>query len=60
MIFKFTNTIDRDEDPIFIRAETEQDARNEFTTEIGEIPASMLKVESVAALPDGHTCLNED
>lgn len=46
--FKFTNTVDGDEDPIFIAAKDEATARKTFAENIGEIPASMLRVSSIA------------
>lgn len=50
--FKFTNTVDGDEDPIFISAETEAAAREAFSENIGEMPASMLIVTECADLPE--------
>lgn len=52
-LFKFTNTVDGDEDPIFINAASENAARAIFRNQIGDMPDSMLKVEPVDALPDG-------
>ena len=45
--FKFTNTVDGDEDPIFIAASDENAARKAFAENVGEMPASMLRVSSI-------------
>lgn len=46
--FKFTNTVDGDDDPIFIAATDEAAARKAFAENIGEVPASMLVVLNIA------------
>jgi len=50
--FKFTNTVDGEEDPIFIAAADEASARNAFSQNIGVVPASMLRVEPCEDLPE--------
>lgn len=50
--FKFTNTVDGDEDPIFVAAETETEARSAFANTIGEMPVSMLRVSECEDLPE--------
>lgn len=50
--WKFTNTVDEDEDPIFVSADDEASARQAFAEQIGEIPASMLRVEQCEAPDD--------
>lgn len=55
--FKFTNTLDGDEDPVFVMAADEAEARGVFERSIGRMPRSMLKVEPVEALPDGEVAL---
>ena len=50
--FKFTNTVDGDEDPVFVSANDEASARKAFTENIGEMPASMLKVAVCDDLPE--------
>lgn len=55
--FKFTNTVDGDDDAIFVEAESEAAARGVFSAQIGPMPPSMLKVELVATLPDGEEAI---
>lgn len=57
-LFKFTNTVDGDEDPIFIRAGSEAAARAIFRNQIGDMPDSMLKVDAVDGLPEGAEAFN--
>lgn len=57
-LFKFTNSEDGEEDPIFIYASTEAEALNIFKLQIGDMPRSMLKISPVDALPDGAEALN--
>lgn len=56
-IYEFTNTVDGDEDPIFIEAATEDDARTVFAAQIGPMPANMLKVREIQSIPEGHDLL---
>lgn len=57
-LFKFTNTVDGDEDPIFIYASNEATAINIFKSQIGDMPRSMLKIEPVDDLPAGAEAIN--
>lgn len=52
MFWKFTNTVDGDEAPIFVAAADEAAARKAFSENIGDMPASMLRVEACAELPE--------
>ncbi|TIM41778.1 MAG: hypothetical protein E5Y55_24170 [Mesorhizobium sp.] len=57
-LFKFTNTVDGEEDPIFIYAGSEVSAFNIFKALIGDMPRSMLKIEEVEDLPEGVEAIN--
>lgn len=57
-LFRFTNTVDGDEDPIFIWAISEADALMVFGNEIGAMPRSMLKIEPIEELPEGAEAIN--
>ena len=46
--FKFTNTVDGEDDPIIIVAKDEEEARDTFAFHIGEIPAPMLLVKVIS------------
>lgn len=50
--FKFTNTVDGDEDPVFVSAGNEADARKAFSENIGDVPASMLNVTECSDIPE--------
>lgn len=56
--FKCTNTVDRDEDPIFVKADSEAEARAAVYEAIGSMPPSMLIFEKIPALPEGEEALN--
>jgi len=52
--YKCTNTVDEDEDPIFIIADSQHAARALVYENIGPIPPSMLVFEEIPELPDGE------
>lgn len=57
-IFKITNTVDGDDDPMFVEAETEAAALKIFRDAGFNLPANMLRVAVVPSLPDGHELFN--
>lgn len=58
--FKFTNTVDEDEDPIFISASDEATARKAFSEFIGELPPSMLRVTECEDLPEDADVIHSE
>lgn len=54
MIFEFSNTVDGDEDCVYVRAETRTKAHEVFNSYTGEVPNYLLKVRAVKSVPEGE------
>lgn len=57
MLFKVTNSVDGESDPMFFEADDLDAAKKKFSEQMGDMPASMLRWEKVTKLPKGVEAL---
>lgn len=56
--FKVTNTIDGEDDPLYVECENEVEAYRMVTEFIGDVPRDMLLIETVDSLPFDELPIN--